>query len=115
MTGGIDWDQRLLLMRTHTALHILCGVVWRDYGAKVTGGDMRPGEARMDFEVAVFENGDVGKCAADVNPNDGFCHIGRLPLRSDCRERERWPVLAEFKIPLKKPTAVRAKPAEIHK
>ena len=38
-------------MRTHTALHILCGVVWRDYGAQVTGGDMRPGEARMDFEL----------------------------------------------------------------
>ena len=51
VTGKIDWDQRLLLMRTHTALHILCGVVWRDYGAKVTGGDMRPGEARMDFEL----------------------------------------------------------------
>lgn len=51
VTGRIDWDQRLLLMRTHTALHILCGVVWRDYRAKVTGGDMRPGEARMDFEL----------------------------------------------------------------
>ena len=38
-------------MRTHTALHILCGVIWRDYGTKVTGGDMRPGEARMDFEL----------------------------------------------------------------
>jgi misacylated tRNA(Ala) deacylase len=38
-------------MRTHTALHILCGVVWRDYGAKVTGGDMQPGSARMDFEL----------------------------------------------------------------
>jgi misacylated tRNA(Ala) deacylase len=53
MTGRIDWDRRYLLMRTHTALHILCGVVWRDYGAQVTGGDMKPGEARMDFE---FEN-----------------------------------------------------------
>ena len=51
VTGKIDWDRRRLLMRTHTALHILCGVVWRDYGAKVTGGDMRPGEARMDFEL----------------------------------------------------------------
>ena len=49
--GQIDWDTRYRLMRTHTALHILCGVVWRDYGAKVTGGDMRPGEARMDFEL----------------------------------------------------------------
>lgn len=53
VTGRIDWDRRYLLMRTHTALHILCGVVWRDYGAKVTGGNMTPGEARMDFE---FEN-----------------------------------------------------------
>ncbi len=51
ITGRIDWEQRYHLMRTHTALHILCGVVWRDYGAKVTGGDMRPGEARMDFEL----------------------------------------------------------------
>ena len=51
VTGLIDWDRRYVLMRTHTALHILCGVVWRDYGAKVTGGDMRPGEARMDFEL----------------------------------------------------------------
>jgi misacylated tRNA(Ala) deacylase len=51
VTGRIDWDRRFLLMRTHSALHILCGVVWRDYGAKVTGGDMQPGEARMDFEL----------------------------------------------------------------
>jgi misacylated tRNA(Ala) deacylase len=51
VTGRVDWERRYLLMRTHTALHILCGVVWRDYGAKVTGGDMRPGEARMDFEL----------------------------------------------------------------
>jgi misacylated tRNA(Ala) deacylase len=49
--GRVDWETRYALMRTHTALHILCGVVWRDYGAHVTGGDMRPGEARMDFEL----------------------------------------------------------------
>ena len=49
--GRVDWDLRYNLMRTHTALHILCGVVWRDYGAKVTGGDMKPGEARRDFEL----------------------------------------------------------------
>ena len=51
VTGKIDWDRRYMLMRTHTALHILCGVVWRDYGARVTGGDMQPGSARMDFEL----------------------------------------------------------------
>jgi misacylated tRNA(Ala) deacylase len=38
-------------MRTHTALHVLSGIVWREYGAKVTGGNMEPGMARMDFEL----------------------------------------------------------------
>lgn len=49
--GVIDWERRYLTMRTHTALHALTGVVYRDYGAKVTGGNMTPGEARMDFEL----------------------------------------------------------------
>jgi misacylated tRNA(Ala) deacylase len=47
----IDWQRRHLLMRTHTALHALSGIVFRDYGAKVTGGNMEPGVARMDFEL----------------------------------------------------------------
>ncbi len=51
--GTVDWVRRYQLMRTHTALHILCGTVFRDYGAKVTGGDMDPLKGRMDFE---FEN-----------------------------------------------------------
>ena len=49
--GKIDWERRYQLMRTHTAAHILCGVIWRDYKSPVTGGDMRPLEARMDFEL----------------------------------------------------------------
>ncbi|MFS8494532.1 MAG: alanyl-tRNA editing protein [Actinomycetes bacterium] len=49
--GVIDWDRRYKIMRTHTALHALSGVVWRDFGAKVTGGNMDAGEARMDFEL----------------------------------------------------------------
>ena len=49
--GVLDWARRYQLMRTHTALHILCGVVWRDYGAQVTGGNMEPLKARMDFEL----------------------------------------------------------------
>lgn len=49
--GEIDWGRRHALMRAHTALHILCGVIWRDYGAPVTGGSMEPGAARMDFEL----------------------------------------------------------------
>ena len=49
--GTLDWERRYQLMRTHTALHILCGVVWRDYGAQVTGGNMTLLRARMDFEL----------------------------------------------------------------
>jgi len=51
VVAAIDWDRRYTLMRTHTALHVLSAIVWRDYGAKVTGGNMEPGEARMDFEL----------------------------------------------------------------
>lgn len=51
LEGVIDWDRRYQLMRTHTALHILCGVIWRDYGALVTGGNMETLAARMDFEL----------------------------------------------------------------
>jgi misacylated tRNA(Ala) deacylase len=53
VSGSLNWERRYQLMRTHTALHILCGTVFRDYGAKVTGGDMDPLKGRMDFE---FEN-----------------------------------------------------------
>ena len=49
--GSIDWERRHLLMRTHTALHMLCGVIWADYGVAVTGGNMKPGEGRLDFEL----------------------------------------------------------------
>jgi misacylated tRNA(Ala) deacylase len=50
VAGDIDWERRLQLMRTHTAMHILCGVIWRDHKASVTGGQMAPLQGRMDFE-----------------------------------------------------------------
>ena len=49
--GQVNWERRYALMRTHTALHILCGVIFRDHGALVTGGNMQPLSARMDFEL----------------------------------------------------------------
>jgi misacylated tRNA(Ala) deacylase len=51
VTAEIDWARRHTLMRTHTALHALSGIVFTDYGARVTGGNMEPGVARMDFEL----------------------------------------------------------------
>ena len=49
--GAIEDERRSLLMRTHSGLHVLCGVVFRDFGALVTGGNMEPAEARMDFNL----------------------------------------------------------------
>src|SRR5438105_2017071 len=51
VVGALDDERRTLLMRTHSGLHVLCGVVFRDFGALVTGGNMEPGEARMDFNL----------------------------------------------------------------
>jgi misacylated tRNA(Ala) deacylase len=53
--GRLDWDLRYQLMRTHTAMHILCGVIFRDFGASVTGGDMDPLNGRMDFEFETMQ------------------------------------------------------------
>lgn len=65
--GEIDWERRYLLMRTHTALHVLCGTVFRDYGAQVTGGNMEPGKGRMDFEFERLKGDLVGEIEATVN------------------------------------------------
>jgi misacylated tRNA(Ala) deacylase len=63
----LDWARRLALMRTHTALHALCGVVWRDHGALVTGGNMEPGSGRMDFEFESMTGDLVDSIEAAVN------------------------------------------------
>jgi misacylated tRNA(Ala) deacylase len=55
--GEIDWDRRHQLMRTHTALHVLCGVIWNEWGKAVTGGNMEPLSARMDFEFDPLPEG----------------------------------------------------------
>ncbi len=65
--GTLDWDRRYALMRTHTALHILCGVVWRDYGAQVTGGNMEPGKGRLDFEFESLNTALVGEIEEKLN------------------------------------------------
>ena len=65
--GTLDWEHRYALMRTHTALHILCGTVFRDYGALVTGGDMEPSHGRMDFEFESLTKDLVGLIEEAVN------------------------------------------------
>src|SRR5262249_54744808 len=53
----VDWDRRHALMRTHTALHVLCGVIWNEWHTAVTGGNMEPLSARMDFEFDPLPEG----------------------------------------------------------
>jgi misacylated tRNA(Ala) deacylase len=65
--GQLDWDRRYKLMRTHTAMHILCGVIFRDYGASVTGGNMEPLKGRMDFEFETMRQEFVKQIEEKIN------------------------------------------------
>ncbi len=65
VTARIDWDRRHTLMRTHTALHVLSAIIYGHYDAQVTGGNMTPGTARMDFELGAISN-EFGKEVEDL-------------------------------------------------
>ena len=65
--GMVDWDRRHRLMRTHTALHVLCGVIWNEWRVPVTGGNMEPLSARMDFEFDPLPEGFGPRVEALVN------------------------------------------------
>ena len=78
--GQIDWDKRYLLMRTHTAMHVLCGTVFRDYGALVTGGNMEPGKGRMDFEFERMQGELVSEIEAAVNKEAQAGHDIRVKI-----------------------------------
>lgn len=88
--GVLDWERRYRIMRTHTAMHVLCGVVWRDYGASVTGGNMDAGEGRMDFEFAALSRELIGEIEASCNTEIVAAH----PVKSQILPRE-----AAFQIP----------------
>ena len=82
VSAEIDWDRRHTLMRTHTALHALSAVIFRDHDAKVTGGNMEPGVARMDFELETID-AEFGRRVEEVlNAElaaDRPVHVGFLP------------------------------------
>jgi len=65
--GVLDWDRRYALMRTHTMLHVLCGVIWNEWGKPVTGGNMEPLRARMDFEFDPLPEHFAGVVTERVN------------------------------------------------
>jgi misacylated tRNA(Ala) deacylase len=80
--GLLDWERRYALMRAHTALHILCGVIWRDYGAHVTSSAMEPGSARQDFELERLTMDVVTEIEQRINAEveaDRQVHIRFMP------------------------------------
>lgn len=82
VTAEIDWARRHTLMRTHTALHALSGIVYTDYGARVTGGNMEPGVARMDFELEGISQEFGREVEAKLNvalQQDHPVHVSFLP------------------------------------
>ncbi len=91
-------------MRTHTAMHILCGVVWRDYGAQVTGGNMEPLEGRMDFEFETMRQELVAAIEEAVNKEAEAAH----PVRANILPREE-----AFQIPDLIRTKINLVPAAI--
>jgi misacylated tRNA(Ala) deacylase len=67
LRGELDWDRRYRLMQTHTAMHALCGVVWEKYQSPVTGGNMNPGEGRLDFELPQWDPEDRDPLEEELN------------------------------------------------
>ena len=88
--GTLDWARRYSLMRTHTALHVLCGTIFRDYGAQVTGGNMEPLKGHLDFEFATMRGELVREIETAINQE---VQIAR-DLRVDILPREE-----AFQIP----------------
>jgi misacylated tRNA(Ala) deacylase len=99
VTGEVDWERRYALMRTHTAMHILCGVIWRDYGAKVTGGNMQPLSGRMDFEFEQMR----GELVREIEEKVNVEVESTRPIRVyflDRDEAEKHPDLIRTKVNL---------------
>jgi misacylated tRNA(Ala) deacylase len=100
----IDWDFRYRMMRTHTALHILCGTIWREFGVQVTGGQMYPDRARMDFAMEDLNKERVALIEQKINE-----HVqADYPIRVYTLPREK-----AFAIPDLIRTKVNLLPPEI--
>jgi misacylated tRNA(Ala) deacylase len=101
--GELDWERRYQLMRTHTALHVLCAVVWRDYGAKVTGANMEPLRGRMDFEFEHLSGEFVRELEEKVNAEVAAARPTRVDFLPRA-EADRDPELIRNKVSLLPPS-----------
>ncbi|MGD8632757.1 MAG: alanyl-tRNA editing protein [Anaerolineales bacterium] len=112
VTGELDWTRRYQLMRVHTAMHILCGVIWRDYGASVTGGNMEPLRGRMDFEFESMSK----ELAEEIERKINVEVEAARPIKIDILPREeafQIPDLIRTKINLLPPAIKEVRTVEI--
>jgi len=112
VAGLLDWERRYALMRTHTAMHVLCGVIWRDYGALVTGGQMEPLRGRMDFEFEHMRQELVREIEKKINAEVAAArpvHVRILPRE----EAFQIPDLIRTKINLLPPHITQVRVVEI--
>jgi misacylated tRNA(Ala) deacylase len=84
LRGELDWDRRYRMMRTHTAMHAMCGVIWRRYQVPVTGGNMDAGEGRLDFELPDWNSEHKPTVEAELNAE----LASRLPVEVSFLPRE---------------------------
>jgi misacylated tRNA(Ala) deacylase len=104
VVGTIDWDFRYQMMRTHTALHILCGIIWKEFGVQVTGGQMYPDRARMDFAMENLDRERIAYIEQKVNE----AIAADYPIRVYTLPREK-----AFEIPDLVRTKINLLPPEI--
>jgi misacylated tRNA(Ala) deacylase len=110
--GEIDWEHRYQLMRTHTAMHILCGVIWRDYSASVTGGNMEPLRGRMDFEFETMRKELVNEIEQKINHEVAAVRPVKISIMSR-DEAFQIPDLIRTKINLLPPSIKEVRVVEI--
>jgi misacylated tRNA(Ala) deacylase len=112
VVGTLDWERRYALMRTHTAMHVLCGVIWRDYGASVTGGNMEPLRGRMDFEFEHMHKDLVQEIEDKINAEVAAARPVRVRLLPR-EEAFQIPDLIRTKINLLPPDITQVRVVEI--
>ncbi len=97
--GEIDWERRYQLMRTHTAMHAMCGVVWERFQSPVTGGNMTPGGGRLDFEIPQWDPEDRDPIEAELNRQLGLARRVEVSFL-DRSEADQDPSLIRTKVSL---------------
>ncbi len=112
VTGEINWERRYRLMRTHTAMHAMCGVVWNRFQSPVTGGNMNPGEGRLDFEIPEWDPEDREPIETELNRQLDLARRIEVSFL-DRSEADKDPSLIRTKVSLLPPSLTEVRVIDI--